>query len=211
MQGAVDHDEVVVDAHLQRQPGKKLDRVRAELSARPGNGPSGGMGESFRRDLTCDGPIVIARDTQDIELTKQRYAFFGVGVVSDDVPQANDAVHRLRGNLLQGRLQRFQVRVYIGNDCELQARTSSSLLGRLLAARAARVRDRHRDHAPRSTGMGSSQAMADFASQRNAQSSQTASGISQALAADMSCHIRHQRTPARARRTAGRGRPTASA
>ena len=52
MESAVNRNEMLVDAQLQRQTGKKLDSVGAELSARPGHRPGSAMAEPVRRDVT---------------------------------------------------------------------------------------------------------------------------------------------------------------
>ena len=63
----------------------------------------------------------------------------------------------------------------------------------------------------RTTGIGSFQDSADFASQRIAQGNHVVSGTPDARAAGKSFQARHQRTPAFASVVAGRGVPVKSA
>jgi hypothetical protein len=109
MQRAVHRDKVILDAGLERQPGQKFAGIVTEPPPRPGNRPSGGVAEPLGGDLPGDGSIVIAGDTQRVELPKQRDTLLGVRVVSDDVPETYDAIHGAPGNVLQGRSERLEV------------------------------------------------------------------------------------------------------
>jgi hypothetical protein len=56
---------------------------------------------------------VIALNTGTIERSNDVQAFFGIGIVTDHIPQACHVCAFLLLDVIQDHLQRFEIRVYI--------------------------------------------------------------------------------------------------
>ena len=100
----------------QRHPGQGLQLGRRQPRARPLHRPSRGPAEARGRDLPGHGPIVIAGDPDRVQPAHDGEALGRVGMIADDVAQADDAIDLLLGDIPQHGLQRFEVGVDVGDD-----------------------------------------------------------------------------------------------
>jgi hypothetical protein len=60
--------------------------------------------------------IMVPQHTGDFFLSHDLHALVGVCIVSHDIAEADYLVHAERADPFQHGLQRFQIRVYIGNN-----------------------------------------------------------------------------------------------
>src|SRR5579863_121512 len=92
MERAMHGDELARDFGFERKAGEERELVLAQPLARPGRRPCRGIAESLGRDLPADRAVVVAGDAQAIGAADQRNAFAGIGVVADNVAEADDAI-----------------------------------------------------------------------------------------------------------------------
>ena len=150
---------------------------------------------------------MIAGDTHAIGATNERDAGGGVAVVTDDIAEADDAVDRSLGNVIN--VASSASRLAWMSDM------SASLIGsstpRSCAGFCPPFPGSRRKSVERTTGIGSFHDSADFASQLTIQGNHVVIGTPAARAAGKSFQARHQRTPTFAGVVAGRRVPVKSA
>jgi hypothetical protein len=59
---------------------------------------------------------VTAGDTGNIVFAYKSDAFGGLCIVTDDIAETDDTIHRLRRHIRECRGERFEIGVYIGNE-----------------------------------------------------------------------------------------------
>lgn len=72
----------------------------------------------FGRYASAHREVVIAGDTERIRIADKRDAFGRIGVVADDVAEADDAVGAASRDVGERRAQRLEVGVDIGDESE---------------------------------------------------------------------------------------------
>jgi hypothetical protein len=77
----------------------------------------GGMGiETFQRVVGGAVFVVIALHAGDVHFADDGEAFFGIGVVTDDIAETDDMRRVLGLDVSQNGLERFQVAVDVSDD-----------------------------------------------------------------------------------------------
>ena len=135
---------------------------------------------------------MVAGDAGSTGIAEQPDAGRRIGIVADDVAQADDGADSLSADIAKDRFERFQVGVDIRDDGDHRPRAGSTFASVL-----------------RRNGMGSFQAI-DLASHRIIQGHHCDIGTPLSLAASRSRVILHQDAPALARRGAGLAKPVRS-
>lgn len=62
--------------------------------------------------------VMVSEQARNLPSTQQRQTFIRLGVVTNDVTEAEDIADATAINIVQHRLESGQVRVNIGNECE---------------------------------------------------------------------------------------------
>lgn len=121
MQRAVHRNQLLTDRSLERQAGEEIEIITPEAALRPGHRTRGGAVEGFARNPSADGQIVVAGDTKRIGSPKNRYALRRLTIVTDNVAEADDAIGARNRNVIEYGLQRRQIGVNVGDECESHA------------------------------------------------------------------------------------------
>jgi len=111
----VDHREVGGHAGI-FQVAQPLLFLRVQLRAGPVDGVGGVGIKTFKAVVGGAVFVVIALHAGEIELADHCEAFLGIGVVANDVAQANDVRGILAFDVGQHGLERFQIGVDVGDD-----------------------------------------------------------------------------------------------
>jgi hypothetical protein len=111
----VDHGEVGGHAGVFKV-AQPLAFVLRKLFPRPVDGVGGVRVESFQRIVRRAVFVVVAFHAGDVHLADDGEAFLGVGVVTDDVAEADDMGCVLGLDVGQNGLEGFQVAVDVSDD-----------------------------------------------------------------------------------------------
>ena len=126
MECGVDHDEAVVDDPQKRQSHEHSEGVGIEVLAGPADGMGCGVAEIDRLGQLCGDGVVIAPDTGDISGADDADAFIGVGMIADEIAEAEDPVDLSRVDCMEDGDERLEIGVDIGDESVLDG---SNLLG----------------------------------------------------------------------------------
>ena len=90
-----------------------------QLRARPVDGVGGGGIEAFEMVVGGAVFVVIALHAGDVHVPDDFEAFLGIGVVADDVAEADVMRRLLASGVLQNGLERLQIAVNVSDDGKL--------------------------------------------------------------------------------------------
>ena len=97
-----------------------------QLGARPVDG-FGGVGiETFQMVVGGAVFVVVALDAGDVHVADDLEAFLGIGVVADDVAEADVMRGLLLFGVRQNGVERFQIAVNVSDDGEFHLRLSNN-------------------------------------------------------------------------------------
>ena len=103
---------------LRLEAVEELLPLRLQHLARPGRGHAGVAVELLEVDRPAHGEVVVAREADVGPLGDRRAALVRSCSVADEVAEAPELVRRLLVDRREDRLQRVQVRVDVGDDCD---------------------------------------------------------------------------------------------